>query len=419
VSTVPLWSEATIGRWTARAVTGAFVALIALPVGLELSNGTLRALVRDLPDDVRAVGLAEALRQFETRFERKGVLQEDVRPLYRSGLFQLFNKAAQNTNPGCAGFLYYHDDLNFQWGPGPLSARQVARLVDKVDTRDDAFADLVRDACQRLLRMPEPVRPAPPPYEPAQVVVLDVVRQLKARGIPVLVVVLPGKAVIYPEYYAEDYPIGAGPALNRGLRDWEDLLRGEGVSVVDVIHPLWDAKGRMNKLLFLKTDSHWSPTGLAVAADAMAAAAEPILGKATVSPFSAEPETITIAGDQPGLLDLADSYKRFPPEEITLARVRGPEGDDVDGNAAPVLLLGDSYTTMYRDHGADLPSQLMLRLGRGVQTIAAPGITPAAVLHLLSMRPDALTRKKLVIWTFVDRTINKVEAWTTAPLPAP
>jgi hypothetical protein len=71
------------------------------------------------------------------------------------------------------------------------------------------------------------------------------------------------------------------------------------------------------------------------------------------------------------------------------------------------------------DCGAGLPAQLMLRLGRGVQMIAAPGITPANLLHELAAHPAALPRKKLVIWEFVDRTVTTPKAWETVLLPAP
>jgi hypothetical protein len=95
------------------------------------------------------------------------------------------------------------------------------------------------------------------------------------------------------------------------------------------------------------------------------------------------------------------------------------DNKDLTGDAAPVLLLGDSYTTTYQVHGAGLAEQLMLRLGRGVQMIAAPGSIPSSVLHQLKSRPEALARKKLVIWTFVDRMLNRVDAWESVQLPLP
>ena len=69
----------------------------------------------------------------------------------------------------------------------------------------------------------------------------------------------------------------------------EELLKTEGVAVVDVIQPMWDAKTRTNELLFLKTDSHLDPSGLAVAADVIAVRANEILGEATLPHLSQNP----------------------------------------------------------------------------------------------------------------------------------
>jgi hypothetical protein len=233
-----------------------------------------------------------------------------------------------------------------------------------------------------------------------------------------VLVPLPGKAPLYPEYFASAFAPDAGPAQNRGLKEWEDQLRSEGVNVVDVVRPLWDAKSETDKLLCLKIDSHWSPTGLAVAADAIAAAAEREIGKVAIVPYTAKRETVKLIGDQISLLDLQTAYRYFPKEEVTITRVEHDKGDGDTGNQAPVLLIGDSYTTMFREYDADLPSQLRLRLGRGVQTIAAVGTTPAAMLRQLGSQPEALAQKKLVIWTFVDRTINKAIARESVRLPA-
>jgi hypothetical protein len=224
---------------------------------------------------------------------------------------------------------------------------------------------------------------------------------------------------IYPEYFVPGYPLARGPAMNRDLQRWMELLRADGVDVVDVFHPLWQAKGHAADFLFLKTDSHWAPSGLVLATDTIAAAAEGILGKASASPFAAEEKSVEHGGDQRLLLDLQKSFRYYPVEKITVTRVLNADDKDLTGDAAPILLLGDSYTTTYQVHGAGLAEQLMLRLGRGVQTIASPGSLPASVLYQLKSRPEALARKKLVIWTFVDRMLNRVDAWQSVQLPAP
>jgi alginate O-acetyltransferase complex protein AlgJ len=396
-----------------------FLGMIGWPVGCQVSDQRNPAVFSAFSDDFQQVGFHKALKLLESRLERRGVFQDTVRLPYREFLFRALDKTTDNTCLGRDGFLFYRDDVRFQWSPGPLSTHQAARIAESEDVRGDAFEEWVRAGYRRLLGQPAPVLPSPAPHVDASTAILTTIRQLKARGLQVLVVPLPGKLAIYPEFFGPGYPLARGPAMNRDLERWMELLRADGVNVVDVFHPLWEAKRQRADFLYLKTDSHWAPSGLAVTTDAIARAAEGILGKASASPFVPEEKVVEHSGDQRLLLDLEKSFRYYPTETITVTRVANADNKDLSGDAAPVLLLGDSYTTTYQQHGAGLPEQLMLRLGRGVQTIAAPGTTPAVNLHQLNARPEALARKKLVIWTFVDRMLNRVDAWESVQLRSP
>jgi hypothetical protein len=430
VTTQPRSGEGTIGWWTGLAMTVTFVTIIIWPVGWQTTDRLVPAMISPFPDDMKEMGFYGACKALESRLEHRGYIQELVRLPYRTFLFETLQKASDRTALGNSGFLYYRDDVQFQWEPGPMSRRQEARIAEARDVRNDAFEEAVQYVYRRLTNQPAPKPPSPPPYVNPRTMILDTVRQFNARGIPVLVVPLPGKLAIYPECYEASYPLGAGPAVNRDFPRLGESLKAEGVTVVDVIQAMWDAKARTNELLFLKMDSHWSPTGLAVAADTIAEAAKKIIGRASNSPFSTETVKLgpdpddpiphrPVPSDQRALLDLRNTLKYFPAETAAVTRVLNTKGYDRDGDGAPVLLLGDSYTTFYQDHNGGLPEQLMLRLGCGVESIAHPGATPAALLHMLSDRPAALARKKLVIWTFVDRHVNKVGEWELVPLPPP
>lgn len=149
--------------------------------------------------------------------------------------------------------------------------------------------------------------------------------------------------------------------------------------------------------------------------------AKKVLGPMPHVQFGSIEKSIDYPGDQPKLLDVSNPYQLFPPEPISLHRVVHGSSDEITGDGAPVLLLGDSYTTLFRsddpDSGAGLPDQLMDRLGCGVQTIASPGVTPAKLLEDLRERPQALPQKQLVIWTLADRTVVTVKSWKQVKLP--
>jgi alginate O-acetyltransferase complex protein AlgJ len=419
---LPRSGEGTIGRGTAVFLTAVFVVLIVVPVAWQASDNTVPSLLQPLPGELRAQGFKKALERLEKRFERQAVFAQAVRVPYHTVLLRWLSQTTEGTSPGQDGFLFYRADLTYAWGQGPLSPYQSARLREARDElRGDSFEDLVQAGVRSLLGGQPPETPLAPPLVESTTAVIDVVRQFRERGVSVLVVPVPGKAAIYPELYAPSYPLAAGPAENRGMARWKELLKAEGVPVVDLARPLWEAKSRSSHPLYLKIDSHWSPDGMAVAADAIAARAAELLGPVPRLSFTSEQQTVSHAGDQMRLLDVSHPYELYPKETLTLTRVEHGLAEDTVGDGAPVLLLGDSYTRIYQDpnpaFGAGLSAQLMLRLGCGVQTIAWDGMTPAQQLHLVIARPKLLNRKKLVIWTFVDRTVVDAKAWEKVQLP--
>ncbi len=420
---LPRSGEGTIDWGSSRVLAAVFVAVMVIPVGWQLSDNNIPSLFEQFPVELRAGGFQRALHGLEKQFELRSGFAIAVRVPYHRFLARYLGQATGTTSVGQDGFLYYQDDLKFARGEGPLSPRQPGRIAEARDVRSDAFEEVVRSALRLLFRRRAPTPEVARPLVDARTAIVNAVRQFKELGLPVLVVIVPGKVAIYPEYYAPGYPLSAGPAQNRDMARWEKLLEAEGVSVLDLARPMWEAKSRTDTLLFLKTDSHWSPEGVSVAADSIAARAAEILGPAPPCPFRVERHTVNNAGDQTPLLDAGECRDLYPLESIVQTRVFHGQADDIVGNEAPVLLLGDSYTTMFLGHdpdcGAGLPAQLMLRLGRGVQMIAAPGITPANLLHELAAHPAALPRKKLVIWEFVDRTVTTPKAWETVLLPAP
>ncbi len=107
--------------------------------------------------------------------------------------------------------------------------------------------------------------------------IVDFQKQLKARGIDLLVVPVPPKAAIYPEKILPGFDVGAddpAPVLHRFYEE----LRAAGIDVLDLA-PLF-VQNRDDKRggVFCKTDSHWSGLGCMLAAQAIA---EKIRGKLT------------------------------------------------------------------------------------------------------------------------------------------
>jgi hypothetical protein len=141
-----------------------FLGMIGWPVGCQVYDQRNPAVYSAFPEDSRQVGYHTAFKILEQRLERRGIFQETVRLPYREFLFRTLDKTTDNTFLGRDGFLFYGDDVRFQWSPGPLSTRQAARIAESRDIRGDAFEEFVQAGYRRLAGQPVPsLTPAPPP----------------------------------------------------------------------------------------------------------------------------------------------------------------------------------------------------------------------------------------------------------------
>ncbi len=217
------------------------------------------------------------------------------------------------------------------------------------------------------------------------------------------------------------YPASAGPAWNADRAVFLGRLGEAGVETVDVTDDLWRAKGGAD--LYLRNDTHWTPRGLGLAADRIAAGVRPSLEGIPREDFEVRREAVAGTGDLLRSLEVGPGAGLVPSQEVKIERIlRGGEpvrgGDD-----APVLLLGDSFTNVYSrkelewGEGAGLGEQIMARLGLKVQVIAIDGGGATAVRETLAARPSALRKKKAVVWACSARDLYDEDvSWETVPL---
>jgi hypothetical protein len=125
------------------------------------------------------------------------------------------------------------------------------------------------------------------------------------------------------------------------------------------------------------------------------------------------------------VLEIEPESGVFAPQSVDITQVYAGDAPASGDDASPVLLLGDSYTNIYRrpemdwGEGAGLGEQLMLRLGVGVQVIAVNGGGATTVRESLARKPAALARKQVVVWACTARDLfDETIAWERVPLPA-
>jgi hypothetical protein len=255
--------------------------------------------------------------------------------------------------------------------------------------------------------------------------ILRFAEDLRARGIELVLVPIPSKAQVYPEKLTSLYDLAAGPPANAYTAEFYRELDKAGVKVIDLAQSLWDAKARGQ--VYHTLDTHWTPLGMKVFADALAArlkAMYPWLA-APVREYGVEPREIANRGDIFDMLNLPPWSEMYPEYPITVERVMDrTTGQPAEPDpAAEVVLLGDSFTNVmsmaemnWGDH-AGLGEHMMLRLGRPLDVIARNGGAPSATRQDLARRPS-LAGRKLVVWSIVTREfITPDSEWKIVPLP--
>ena len=277
---------------------------------------------------------------------------------------------------------------------------------------------------------------APPDQADPIPAIVDFKKQLEAAGVELLLVPVPPKALIYPEAATNAVPAGKGaaPRLDPQHVAFYELLRKEGVKVVDLVPDYLKRKtDKPADALYCKGDTHWSGHGLEAAAARIAdeVKGRPWLKDVKKGRLESEVREIEMQGDLSGSLGDRNSPKeklrlRFVGTRGGAAAAGGALEPAIPDPASPVLLLGDSHLLVFHAggdmhaQGAGLADQLALAWGFPVDLVGVrgSGATPARIDLLRQSRadPDYHKNKKLVIWCFSAREFSEAPAWQKVPI---
>ena len=257
----------------------------------------------------------------------------------------------------------------------------------------------------------------------------ELAAQVRAAGAELWFVPVPAKATVYP---AEAVP-GAGftGRPDRAHREFLDVLAREGIRTIDLAPCLRAARDPGADPVYCRHDSHWSPRGLALAADAIAAALEGsgalaaagLARRHDADVYERKGDVVTIHGDLVPYLPEAD---RPLPESLRIERVGRRQGDRWQpvpiARDSPVLLLADSHGLVFHAggdmhaRGAGLVDHLAGRLGVPLDLIAVRGSGATPPRLNLRRRGTGLDGKKVVIWCFSVREYTAGRGWRSVPI---
>ncbi len=234
------------------------------------------------------------------------------------------------------------------------------------------------------------------------------VRQtLKARGVELVMAIVPAKVRLYPEHLAEVKPASIHADL---YQDFHQRVAAERIPAPDLLGPLQQAKNA-GQQVFLRTDTHWTPEGAQIAAEQLARTI------AEKTPLSGQPqqfvtqasENVSHKGDLRLFLPLDPLFENLMPateplqKRITVAAEQPAEGEDAlfANSEVPVALVGTSYSA---NPNWNFVGALKQALNSDVLSYAEDGHGP--ILPMLSyLKSDDFKNSppQVLIWEFPER----------------
>ncbi len=325
------------------------------------------------------------LRGYETAMEDNSIVAGTVRPWYQLLSTRLAGMGNAKVVMGRDGWLFYRPSVNYIVQPESNFHRELGPL-------------------------------------PA---IISFHQALKDQGVDLLLLPIPGKAAIYPEYLSRRYDTELGPPVNPYAPEFFKILREKGIQVFDPADVLWKAKGS-----YLHQDTHWSPSGMKLVAQSLARAIESG-GWLTDTPkksYQTQAVEVTRFGDLCDMLKLPEADNGFKPLSISVEKVVDAEAGDACAPdvTSPIVLLGDSFVNVFSrddmgwgEHGG-LGEHLALQLGVPIDVIAINDGGATTSRESLARRSNALIGKRLVIWQFATRDlVNPESEWKIVNIPKP
>jgi alginate O-acetyltransferase complex protein AlgJ len=228
-------------------------------------------------------------------------------------------------------------------------------------------------------------------------------RQLEESQVSLLVTVIPAKARVYSEYLGR-YTLPS--YTQHRYEHFIEALRAQGVTVTDVLPALVASK--QHEPVFLRTDTHWTPFGAKIVAQAIAESIDEHFPQLALAASQVETHFVSqekYEGDLLSFIPLGNSRNlALPADELaryeTTLSTSGGIGlfSDI---SIPVALVGTSYSA----------NQLWLfegflkdALQADVLNMASEGEGPFVPM-ITFIESDEYTNNmpKLVIWEIPER----------------
>lgn len=315
--------------------------------------------------------IEQNIKAYETAIEDSSLLRQFLLAPAQEVSLNIFQTGNEKVIVGKDGWLFFSGDCDYLVNPGFLRQNVMHK---------------------RLLKgvQPDPLK-----------AILDFNRQLKMRGIQLILLPVPVKPMIYPDMLNGN----RAPLQNPSFSEFKQRLEEAGISVLDLADDFTKMRNSGVEP-YLKTDTHWSPEGMLLTA---MKTAEAIKGQPVPVPEGIRKQ-ISAHGDIALMLKLPDISKYFPAESVSITDYNSP----IQRNSR-ILLLGDSFSNIYSlpamnwgDNGG-FAEALGACLGEPIDAIlrndAGAFSTRQLLANELKRGRDRLEGKQILIYEFAIREL--------------
>ena len=312
------------------------------------------------------------LRAWESGTEESTQLAQWSRPLLQNARYRLFNDLGSKGVAGEEGWTFYKPGIEYA------------------------------------------VRPWGHPEDRPLQAIVEFKRQLKDRGIDLLVVVVPNKETVYPERLTPWASAHLSGKVGYGAMAL-DSLRQMGVSVVDLFSAFSQERRldqNIEDAIYLEDDTHWRLRGLKRASLEVAQVVRKFAWYAephNSTSFVTKACRVDRDGDVLTMSKLRATIE-FLPQTVKCEQILVAGPDSIayqdDFRQARILILGDSFSRIYQTdapRSAGWISHLAAELSEPLASLVSDGGASTLVREKLARKPGVLRGKRLVIWEFVER----------------
>ncbi len=377
------------------------IVLVALFLGIIYAVPVTQAILEladgDSPQLLELFSQAPTekhLRSFEADLEEYSFFEETLRPPFQLVRYFTMRDMGAKALPGRDGWYFFQTGVRCLTEP---------YYRDLPGVKIQASGTVVGASDADTQKGGDPVD-----------IIADFARQINERGIKLLLVIMPGKAGIYPDKLSR-WAEPRTPVYENSTR-FMDELRKKGIESID-IHTLLtserESADSRGESLYMATDTHVSGLGVKLVASAIAARVmkEPWYQKIEHRRrYSRNEVVVTRRGDIPRMTQIPLQDFLFSSETTRCYQVRDSESGELYADAdSPILVLGDSFSRVFQTdepEAAGIIANLAYELQLPLSSIVNDGGASTLVRQQLARKTEMLSGKRLIIWEFVERDIR-------------